>query len=115
MLMLLGEPARRTTWHSVMPSATPPLKVGIGGAAPSGSSRSMRAGSVAGAAATGWAGGATAAGPEGAGSGGQLPSALTNSSGATGPVGPSWMRVVLRPVAQSGASNALNGFDSAPL
>src|SRR6478609_10315153 len=142
ILMLLGAPARRTTWHSVMPSATPPPNTGAAAAA-SGSSRSgSGAGRAGGAAPTGMGaparspamvptgrsagagagsgatvaatGAAGGAAATGAASGAQRPSAATISSGATGPLGPRWI-LSLRLVAHSGASKALNGFEKAPL
>src|SRR5579875_1100461 len=144
---LLGGPARRTTWHSVMPRAMPPAKAGAGGApGVSGSRRSgtgavgVRAGAAGGEpagigaparspatepterSAVGGSGAASAAAVARAGSGAadasaaQRPSALTRSSGATGPLGPSRMSSFRLPgVAHSGASKTRSGFENMPL
>src|ERR1044071_7464301 len=85
--MLPGAPARRATWHSVLPRAMAP---GTGGE------------SVAVACAPAPSADAVTC----PGSGGQLPSAVTSSSGPTGPFGPRSTAFALLDTAQSGLKNS---------
>src|SRR5450759_4453379 len=134
MLTLPARPARRTTSHSLMPSAMPPgapqfmggwfgraalglaeagVTAGIGALArspamePTGRSAS-RSGGGAGAAA-GAGGAASAAGAP------QRPSAPTSSSGATGPRGLSWVLLSsMAETAQLGLANTSMGLENQP-
>src|SRR5271169_1350719 len=134
--MLPGRPARRTTSHSLMPSAIPPMIWGPPGCCGRSGSGLTETGVAAGIGArarspamepTGRsAGGAgAAAGAEGAAACGgaagavgalQRPSALTNSSEETGPHGLSWafLSSMTEAVAQLGLANTSIGLENQP-
>src|ERR1039458_4165381 len=130
MLTLPARPARRTTSHSLMPSAMPPINWGApggwsgraalglaeagGGAGIGARARSPamvptgRSGGGAGAAASA-GGAASAAGAP------QRPSAPTSSSGATCPRGLSWVLLSsMAETAQLGLANTSIGLENQP-
>src|SRR5690606_19983784 len=95
--------------HSAMPSATPPSGTSVAAAGIAPPARSPATEPTCGA----------AAGLEDAGSGAaaaQLPSGLTRSSGATGPLGPSekFLAVAIEPEPSSRDNRLLTGFENHP-
>src|SRR6185437_5140991 len=133
MLTLLGWPARRTTSHSLMPSAMPLAAIGP----LDGAEGSRRSGSGAAALACigvparspateptrrladafgvcAGAAGCAAAGGAGSAFCAHRPSAVTRSSGATGPLGPSFTLACV-PFAQSGVLNHSPFFENMSL
>src|SRR5664280_2033408 len=130
MLTLLARPARRTTSHSLMPSATPPMSWGAPGDWPGRAALGWaeagvaagigalvrspameptgRSASRSGGAAAGAGGAASAAGTL------QRPSAPTISSGATGPRLSWTLLSSMAAVAQLGLANTSMGLENQP-